>query len=151
MPRLKKEKRTKKQIQAEFLEELLKCANITASAKKAKIDRKQIYRWKKEDPKFLEAFNEAVSIGIDALESEAIRRAYEGTEKPIFQGGKKVGTVREYSDTLLIFLLKGRKPEVYKERHEHTGKDGEAIEQEITVKVIHAGPRPVSSEKDVDL
>ena len=31
---------------------------------------------------------------------------------------QQVGTVREYSDTLLIFLLKGWKPEKYKDRRE---------------------------------
>jgi hypothetical protein len=31
----------------------------------------------------------------------------------VYQGGKKVGVVQEYSDTLLIFLLKGRQtPEI---------------------------------------
>jgi hypothetical protein len=33
--------------------------------------------------------------------------------------GAECGRVREYSDTLLIFLLKATKPEKYRERHEH--------------------------------
>jgi hypothetical protein len=48
------------------------------------------------------------------LEDEAVRRAYEGVERPVFQGGKQVGVVREYSDTLLIFLLKALRPEKYR-------------------------------------
>ena len=32
--------------------------------------------------------------------------------------GQAGGTVREYSDTLLIFLLKGMKPEKYRERYQ---------------------------------
>ena len=41
--------------------------------------------------------------------------------------GKQVGTVKRYSDTLLMFLLKGRRPEKFKDRHELTGKDGEPV------------------------
>jgi hypothetical protein len=43
-----------------------------------------------------------------------------GTLKPVYQGGKKVGAVREYSDTLLMFLLNGGRPEKYKHRIDHT-------------------------------
>ena len=52
------------------------------------------------------------------LEPEAIRRAVEGVEKAVYYQGEPVGTVREYSDTLLIFLLKGWKSDRYKERRE---------------------------------
>lgn len=38
--------------------------------------------------------------------------------------------VREYSDTLAIFLLKAHKPEKYRERHEHTGPNGGPIQFE---------------------
>ena len=56
--------------------------------------------------------------------SAARRRAAEGTLKPVYQGGKLVGEIREFSDTLLIFLLKGKRPEVYREnvKVEHSGK-----------------------------
>jgi hypothetical protein len=40
----------------------------------------------------------------------------------VFYQGIQTATVRKYSDTLLIFLLKGRKPERYRERVEHSGK-----------------------------
>ena len=39
--------------------------------------------------------------------------------------GQAGGTVRRYSDTLLIFLLKGLKPEVYRERLEVQGTLGQ--------------------------
>jgi hypothetical protein len=34
-------------------------------------------------------------------------------EKPVFFGGKQVGTVRNYSDALAMFMLKAKRPEVY--------------------------------------
>ena len=33
----------------------------------------------------------------------------------------------DYSDTLLIFLLKGLRPQKYRERYEHTGANGGPI------------------------
>lgn len=127
MPRLKKDTRTKRQQQKNFLAELEKCGNITAACKLAKIDRKAVYRWK-PDPAFLVEYKEALSMGIDAIEDEATRRAFEGVKKPVFQQGKRVGYVQEFSDTLMIFLLKGRRPEIFKDRHELTGKDGGPIQ-----------------------
>ena len=44
------------------------------------------------------------------------RRAIEGVDKPVFHNGKVVGSIREYSDTLLIFALKGSMPSKYRER-----------------------------------
>ena len=101
---------------ANFLEALSECGNIKKSAKIAKIGRQTAYRWRRTDEDFAKAWDEALELGIDALEDEAMRRAVDGYLKPVFHGGKQVGSVREYSDTLLIFLLKGRRPERYAER-----------------------------------
>ena len=54
-------------------------------------------------------------IGAEALEDEATRRAAEGVDEPVFHQGAQVGTIRKYSDTLAIFLLKGAMPEKYRD------------------------------------
>ena len=36
--------------------------------------------------------------------------------EPVVSAGKVVTTVRKYSDTLLIVLLKGKRPDTYRER-----------------------------------
>ena len=55
----------------------------------------------------------------DILEAEAHRRAVEGVEEPVgWYKGQAGGTVRRYSDVLLMFLLKGVLPERYKDRIE---------------------------------
>ncbi len=60
---------------------------------------------------------QAEECAADLLESEAFRRALHGVEKPTgWYKGKAGGTVREYSDILAIFLLKGLRPDVYQER-----------------------------------
>lgn len=73
--------------------------------------------WHKEcelDPEFGEAARFAYSeLGCDYLEMEARRRAVDGVDKPVFHNGEQCGTVTQYSDTLLIFLMKARKPELY--------------------------------------
>lgn len=49
-------------------------------------------------------WDEAVDASRPSIESEVRRRAVEGWDEPIFQGGKQVGVRRRYSDTLLKAL-----------------------------------------------
>ena len=77
--------------------------------------RHTIYAWQEHDQEFLLAFHEAEVQSTESLETEARRRAATGVEEPVYQGGVQVGTVTKYSDTLLIFLLKARAPEKYRE------------------------------------
>lgn len=80
------------------------------------------YDWREADSDFAAAWDRAKAIGMDALEDEATRRAFEGIDKPIVHQGVITDTIKEYSDTLAIFLLKGGKPEKYKDRVEHSGQ-----------------------------
>ena len=52
----------------------------------------------------------------DVLEREAWRRASEGVKQPVFYQGEVCGHVQKYSDVLLIFLLKGARPDRYREQ-----------------------------------
>ena len=108
---------------ARFLKELAKRGNVTAAAKAAKIGRRTAFDYKAADPEFAQAWAAAMEEAADRLENEAFRRAHDGVSKPVFQMGGKVGTIREYSDTLLIFLLKGARPDKYAERQklQHSG------------------------------
>lgn len=109
--------------QAAFLAAYAQVGNISEAAKLAKCHRSQHYVWL-SDAEYKSAFRSARREAIDRLEGEARRRAVDGVEEPVYQGGKQVGTVTRYSDTLLIFLLKGAKPRKYRDRHtvEHAGK-----------------------------
>ena len=53
------------------------------------------------------------------LEAESRRRSVEGWEVPVYHRGKQIGTVRRYSDTLLIFMLKGATPGKYADHADH--------------------------------
>lgn len=88
----------------------------------ATVGRSSHYRWLEESPSYREAFELAKEDAAEILEAEAYRRAVEGVEKPTgWYKGQPGGYVREYSDLLLIFLLKGVRPEKYKDRVESRG------------------------------
>lgn len=125
-------KTTNPDHRAAFLAALAECGNARDAARQVGLSRSTVYQWRDTDAVFADAWAKAQRIGVEALEDEARRRAYSGVEEPVYQGGKLVGHVRKYSDTLLIFLLKGAKPETYRDnaRIEHTGKDGGPIRTE---------------------
>lgn len=104
-------------LQRKFLTAYEQDPFISRAASAAGIQRRSVWRWRKDDPVFAEAFAEAEELATQSLEEEALRRA------------------RSSSDTLLIFMLKAKRPEVYKDRvyNEHTGKDGGPIQSETKV------------------
>ena len=67
------------------------------------------------DPKYAERFDQLRQERVEEFEAEAARRAVTGVERPVTVAGEHV-VVREYSDTLLILLLKANRPEKYKDR-----------------------------------
>ena len=107
---------------AAFLAAYRETGNVRVACEAAQISRSSIYRWLAQDPDYAEEFEQAKADAVDVLEAEARRRAVDGVEELVgWYKGQAGGTVRRYSDTLLIFLLKGLKPEVYRERLEVRG------------------------------
>lgn len=101
---------------ARFLEQLSKLSNVTAACDAAGIARTAAYKWKAEDPEFAEAWEAALELGVQGMEDEAKRRAFDGYEEPVYQGGMQVGSVRKYSDSLAAMMLKAHAPDKYRER-----------------------------------
>lgn len=107
--------------QCAFLAAYAETGTVSCAAKAAGIDRRNHGVWL-TDPVYKRAFQSAVEEAADNLEREARRRAVEGVEEPTgWYKGSPGGFVRKYSDVLLIFLLKGARPEKYKDRVEQTG------------------------------
>lgn len=113
---------TRKKRQA-FLRELARTGIVSKSADAVGISRQITYDWREKDAEFAAAMDDAMERAADQLEGEARRRAIEGVDEPVFYEGEQVATVKKYSDTLLIFLLKGRRKAVFAERidHDHKG------------------------------
>jgi hypothetical protein len=106
-----------------FLKALSDAPNAAAAARASGIHIRTAYDHKDRFPDFKKAWQEAWDEGTDHLVGEAYRRSRHGTLKPVYQKGRKVGTIREYSDNLTIFLLKNHRPEVYGDKSKvvHSG------------------------------
>src|SRR5262249_26556 len=101
-----------------FLEQFKVAGTITAACRAAGINRATHYDWLDRDPQYVKDFEEAKEVRVELLETEMRRRALVGWDEPVYQGGKLVGHIRKFSDTLLIFALKAERPEKYRERYQ---------------------------------
>jgi len=83
-----------------FLAAFSRCGSISTAAKRAKIDRRSHYHWLKGDPWYVRAYQQAVIEAGDALQDKLTEIAFEGNV------------------TAAIFLLKGLKPDQFRDRLE---------------------------------
>ena len=134
---------------AAFLRAFALTGNVSEAARQADVDRTTPYGWKDADEAFAEAWEVAEQESIDALELEARRRAEQGVRRVRVSGGKVVMVPdpenpdgpevplveHEYSDTLMVLLLKAHRPAKYRERSsmELSGPDGGPIESRAEV------------------
>ncbi len=93
-----------------FLKGLEQGMSAAGAAEAAGISRSLVYRWRELDRAFAAAWRLAAEAGTDRLEDEAMRRALEGVEKPVFWRGEQVGVVRTYDNRMLMLLLQRRRP-----------------------------------------
>ncbi len=119
MPRMTRATRKKR-----FLAALAAGHSVKTAADAAGIARQTVYRWRQEDEDFARAWDDAVEDGTDLLEDEALRRALEG------------------SDTMLIFLLKARRPEKYRDTHR--------VQHDGAVRIEVVAPLPEPDEDGAD-
>lgn len=106
-----------------FIEALKKTYLPSDAAKVAGVSRAFVYKHRKRDEGFAERWKHAVEEQTEILEQIAVKRAAES------------------SDTLMIFLLKARKPDIYRENvhHEHQ----HAVTGQVS---ILAGAQPIEIE-----
>ena len=98
-----------------FLDALAKGASVARAARAAGVCREQPYAWRKKDADFATAWKDAIEDGTDALEDLALEMAAKGSER------------------LIIFLLKARRPHVYRERVLPAPGAGEAVTFKMVV------------------
>lgn len=135
-----KTKRTYKKWNAKqkgkFLKTLTETCNVSAACRMIKVSRSQAYTLRDNEEKFKNAWDDAIEEATDYLEAEARRRAMEGDMVPLIHQGKQVTDkedepmfMRKYSNSLMTLLLKGRRPDVFKDRLE--AKHSVSIEDEL--------------------
>lgn len=122
----------KKPWQDRFIEALAAAPNVSGACLLAGIGRTTAYDERKRSVDFAARWDETLDSALDVAEAELYRRAVHGVRKPVYQQGTRVGYVQEYSDTLLIFMLKCRRPDVY--------RDQQKIEVHGGVTVDHVVP-----------
>lgn len=91
-----------------FLGLLAEGSSVTHAAKAVGCHRQTMYQHRHDDESFGLAWDQAIESGTDLLEDEAIRRAMDA------------------SDTLMIFMLKARRPDKFKDKSavDHKSSDG---------------------------
>jgi hypothetical protein len=117
-----------------FIAAYRRTASVTRAAAAAKIDRHAHYRLLERSAAYRTMFAAAAEEAAQTLEDEAVRRAVEGVSRPVMyhgkpvlvpvnpkklRGKKKPLLEHERSDTLLLALLRAKKPAEYKDRVEH--------------------------------
>lgn len=103
-----------------YLHTLGHCANITIAAQIAGVTTAAV-RLARADREFDAAEKEAMTKGVDLIEASAFKSAVYGDMEPIYHQGILCGHVLKYSDAMRALLLKGRRPEVYRDKIEATG------------------------------
>jgi len=106
------EDRFAKEKKRTFLASLVQAGgNVSTACDEAGLNRRTAYLWRAADKSFAEAWDDALNLGLDELESEARRRAFDGVEEPVFYKGEVCGHIRRYSDSLIMFMLKAYRPQ----------------------------------------
>ena len=107
-----------------FLETFSEVGVVVEAAKVAEVSDRAVRFWREKDKLFAELYDLANESFIQKAELELYRRAL----------GKKEAKM---SDVLLMFLLKAKRPEIYREKPTAIPITGEII-------VRHSIPRPPS-------
>ena len=99
--------------QQRFLMRLAETGNVSAAARHAGRPRSYVYDCRRRDAAFGAAWADALEEAADRLELEALRRAVDGVDEDKFFQGAVVGQITRYSDNLLMFLLRARRPALF--------------------------------------
>ena len=115
-----------------FIERLKATGNVTLAATGAGVTRQNAYQTRNRNKTFRRRWDDALDQAVDLLDGEARRRAT-GIKRDVYYAGEVVGEENVYSDSLLMFLLKAHRPQLYRDN----------------VKVEHSGGMDVTGDRKV--
>lgn len=102
---------------------------VLEGCRAAGVSRDAVYHWRETSEWFETLYQVAIEEAADRIEAEAIRRAVDGYDEPVIYQGmptlvtdpntgeQRQLTVRKYSDQLMALVLRGARPEKYRENH----------------------------------
>lgn len=128
--------------QDQFFAFVEKTGNVTAGARHVGVSKAAVFYRVNKDPAFAKRLLEARELAVARLEQEAVRRAVEGVDRPIYQQGALVGVERVYSDNLLLALLKANDPKKY-------GRDGGDGGGGLVVNIVSMDPERTKATIEV--
>jgi hypothetical protein len=107
-----------------FLEAFEQTGMVSRACEAIGISRQTAYAERQRNEDFAVEWHDVEERVTETMEREAYRRAVEGVTEPVVSAGKHVTDVQSYSDRLLEFMLKARRPEKYRDRVDvkHSGK-----------------------------
>lgn len=111
---------------------------VTEACRRAGVGRSTVYDRRHNDEQFAERWADLEEEVTERMEVEAKRRAVEGVERRSYdKDGNLIREEQVYSDTLLIFLLKARRPNTYREhvKVQHTGPGDGPVKHELDISV----------------
>jgi hypothetical protein len=130
----------------EFAEQARKLCQLGATdleiANFFEVNLSTINRWKISQAEFCESIKRGKDVADDLVEDRLFARAtgYSHDATKIFMpAGAAEPVYAPYVEhhapdtTAAIFWLKNRRPDRWRDRHEHTGKDGKPIEHSHTI------------------
>lgn len=90
---------------ATVLDKLVENEGVARAAKAVGVSRKTVYNWRDAHPEFKDAFDDVQDSITDEIEKTGVAKALDGDV------------------TMIIFMLKSRRREVYGDRTEHRHSD----------------------------
>ena len=108
-----------------FLRVLAQTCNVSGACRLAGINRRTAYAAREAHEEFAEQWDEAIEQAKGMLLTEAHNRIFNGTtETHRDADGNVVRTIHKYSDTMLIFMMKGYFPEMFRQQNVDVHHDG---------------------------
>lgn len=136
-----------------FLAELRENGGFVGKAcESVAVSKQTVYNWREAYTEFASDWDKAVELATEDLEKEVRRRALHGVDEPVFYKGEQCGVIRKYSDTLLMFAIKARKPEYRDKLQIDVNKLDSDIERELAILTARreaAATRETESESAV--
>lgn len=110
-----------------FLAALAESSNVSAAAKKARIDVSTVYKTRRAEPDFAHAWFEALCEGYDNLELDLLHRLREGE----LDGGVKTKARRKFDNATAFRLLAAHRASVQRQR----GRNDYAYEDSLLASI----------------